>query len=544
MSDTGASGNVQAGVGYGMRNYMVLIIIFWWVGISSAAVFSPSDIEWGAPVSGTLYRGNTLVNGEYTVKAVQFSSPVHGIKNIQGNVVPEVTVYPMVFLGIYKNGALVREIVMNMTSESYIDPDYDIRISVTEFLKRSAREWVHEYYNPWASVSVQTRAKPELEVAIRTDKTSYTSYDDKIISAKIIVTNSGEAFAENVDVNLDTGELRPMGDKLHQYYYKIDKNTVQSFKVSLVVPESANETSYNLSTRVKGYDAKDLEYSASGEAVVTVLPKKDFLVISKAAKDRIYLNDTEVVKITVSNAGLYDIYNISLNDSLNENFELRSDTPLQWHIPVLKPGQEWSKEYSVKPLRASLSGFTIPAAGAKFTVNGRQFSTYSNRATVVVNGPIIILNKMVNKDTVAAGEDIKVTVSINNIGNIATRAEVTDSLPDGASLVSGQISLAPTFLELNTPQGFSYTIRMNKKGKVELPAAVLNYTGVEYRGATRAILGSEKPVITVLGPGDISLSSNPVPADTPEPGPTIVMPGFSGILAVAMLLFAIALRRR
>lgn len=68
-----------------MKRYLAaLIIILWSINLASAASFSPNDIEWAAAVSGTLYKGGTLTNGLYMVKAVELSSPVPGVKDING----------------------------------------------------------------------------------------------------------------------------------------------------------------------------------------------------------------------------------------------------------------------------------------------------------------------------------------------------------------------------------------------------------------------------------------------------------------------------
>jgi len=557
---------------YIMRNFAVLIIILWLINPVSASAFSPNDIEWAPAVSTTLYKGGTLTNGEYMVKALQFSSPVPGIKNIKGDIVPETDVDPSVLLEIYKNGALIKELIMAPQSEAYIDPDYEVKVSATGFTARNAREWVFEYYNPYATIAIQTRAKPKLEITVTTDKTTYTSYSSQVITAKVEVKNNGDAFAKNVDVNLNTGELKLRGgdiSQLRKYYYKIDKGKSESFEVILLVPELIDQRSYDLSANIKGYDAKDLEYRATGSISISVSPKPDYFTISKAVRDRMYLKDTSTVSITVANGGIYDIYNIHVTDNISEDFELKSSTPLQWDIAVLKPGQEWSTTYSIKPLETSLSGFTMPAASAQYTVNNKPYTASSKTTTVVVNGPKIVLNKTVNKPVVNISEDVTVNVSINNVGNIATRAEVKDSLPEGVSLVGGSTSLASTFLELNTPEGFSYIIRMNKEGEIILPPAVADYTGVEYRGTTRSVLSSDRPAITVIDPskipppqseGESQRASVGIAAAAPpdikdptntqesanaqEPSPTPIAPGFNIALAIIVLVFAAACRRR
>lgn len=544
-----------------MRNIVILTIILWWVltGTSTASV-SLSDVDWDVAVSGTLYRGDVLSNGEYTVKATEFSSPVPGIKNMQGNIVQDEDIVPMVRLDIYKKGVFVREIVMGMTSESYIDPDYEVKISVTEFLKRNSREWVYEYYKPWAKVSIQVRAKPKLEVEIITDKDSYVSYDDGVISAKVKIINSGATFIKNVSVNLEIDGLNELnglkfrsGDisQLHKDYYRMDKNTVQSFVVILIVPELTEEKSYSMRANVKGYDLEDVEYNVTDYSYINIGTKQDYLSISKALRDRIYLNDDEIVKITVANGGIYDIYNVSITDSMNENFKLEPNTSLRWYISMLKPGQEWSTTYSTKPLKANLNGFQIPVATARFIVNNRERGVSSGKTTVVVNGPIIVLNKTVNKKVVAIGEDVIVTVTINNVGNIPTKAEVKDSLPGGVRIVSGQMFLNATFLELNTPQRFSYTIRNagNEEMVVSLPVATAHYTDIAYRGTKWSEMNSNELNITFKNIDNTNITNkSSMGGNDPLVSISKIPFGITGIIAIIViiiiLIFAFIYLRR
>ncbi len=547
-----------------LRNLLILIIILCSITLSSAASYSPGDIEWGTPVTGTISKGGTLTNGEFMVKAAQFTSPVPGIKDINGNIVPETDIEPMVFLEVYKSGVLIKEIVMNLQSEAYIDPDYEVKVWASGFTAKNAREWVFEYYNPSATISIQKRAIPKLEVSVTTDKNAYTSYEDNIITAKITVTNSGEARIKNVDFSLDPGELKLRGgdvSQLHQYFNKLEKGSSQSFETILVVPELIDQKSYTMSANAKGFDIKDIEYKASTSVSITVSPKQNYFTVGKAVRDRMYLQNTAMVRITVTNAGMYDAYSIYITDSMSENFELKSNTSLQWFIPVLKPTEWKDFDYSIKPLETNLNGFTLPAASAQFTVNNKPYSASSQTPTIVVNGPKIVLNKTVDKPAANLNEEVTVTVSINNIGNIPTKAEVKDFLPEGASLVSGSTELKSTFLELNTPQTFSYAVRMDREGEIELPSAVANYTNVEYRGTTRSVLSSEKPVITVIDPSKITLTptiqggtpepapqeTTPLPtetpAPTPSPTPTYITPGFEVLLAI-IVIFAAVRRRR
>lgn len=550
-----------------MKSFVVILIfLLWSANLASAADPKPDDPKyWSSAVSATLYKGGTLSNGEYMVKAVQFPSGVPGIKDIKGNIVPETEVDPMVYLEIYKNGVLIKEIIMTQQGGAYIDPDNEAKISATGFLARNAREWVLEFYQPWATVGIQLRAKPKLEVTVITvEKNIYTSNEDLIITARVTVKNNGDGYAKNVEANLDIGDLKLRGGdigQLRQFYYELEAKASQSYDIKLLVPNLIDEKSYSLSAAAKGQDVKELSYNAAGSVSVTVSPKQNYFGITKAVRDRIYLQDTAIVVITISNGGMYDIHDIKVSDNMSEFFELKSHAAFQWNISLLKPGQEWGTQYSIRPLEANQGGFTIPAASATFTVNNKKYSASSKTTTVVVNGPKIIMNKTVSKPVVNISEDVIVTVSINNAGNIGSRFEVKDSFPERTNLVSGMTSME-NYSEPGTVLGFSYIIRMNSEGVFELPAAVANYTDIKYAGTTRAVKNSDRPVITVVDPSKVTPAPTPGetqaqngnpssteegnennPSDTPEPTPPPITPGFDIVLALIVLIFA-AIRRR
>jgi uncharacterized repeat protein (TIGR01451 family) len=288
-----------------------------------------------------------------------------------------------------------------------------------------------------------------------------------------------------------------------------------------------------------------------------------------------YLKDTAIVRITVSNGGDFDLFNIKVTDSLNEHFDLKSNSSMYWEIPLIKSGQDWSTTYTLKPLETNLDGFNIPAVNALFTINNVKYNASSDSSSVIVNGPKIILNKTVDKQTINLSENITIMVSVNNVGNIATRTQIVDYLPENMSLVSGQTSIESILLEVNKPQGFSYIIRPKISGNIELPAAVANYINIEYKGTVHSALSSNRTVITVIDLDKITSSSsninstettpiiNPsdeqipvslpdIPEVTPEKTtenapeftPTPITPFIDMALTVFLLIFAACLRRK
>jgi len=525
-----------------MKEYIILIIIA--LSTNVVAGFNSQDIEWGTNVSGTLYKGNTLTNGEYTINVTDFTSPAQGVQIIesgQKKIVPETKVEPAVHLEIYKNGVFVRDIILTLISSSYTDPDYEIKISATDFLHGNAKEWVMEYYKPWAKISIQKRGIPGFDVTFKfaPEKKDSIFFNGDTFTANVTMKNNGEAIAKNVDVNLDIGPLRLLSDKskLHQAYYDIRKGDSKSFDIMFTVPEMLSEQEFNLTLGEKFYDVKDIEYKNTNYSKITTSPR--LINISKSMKDRIYLKDISIVRIIVTNTGTFDAYNIHINDSLNRKFELKSDSLLEWDIPLLKPGQDWGTTYSVKPLEANIDGFTIPTANVSFLVNNKRYNLSSTENKVIVNGPKIILNKTVNKKTVNMGEFITVNVTIRNAGNIGARIEVKDTLSDNVSLREGVLSIA-NWSEPGSVQGFSYTILMSKEGKIELPSVVSNYTDVEYKGTVRVAISSDRPTITVIDPKKVTPLLTP--ENTPTPEATIVVPGFEGILMVIGMLLVTLIR--
>ncbi|MDL5502973.1 MAG: hypothetical protein QSU88_07140, partial [Candidatus Methanoperedens sp.] len=158
-----------------MKRFVVLSIIILFASSFQVAAFTTDEIEWAPAIEGTLYKGDTLTNAPYMVKAVQFPSPVRGFKNFKGEIIPETSVDPMVYLEVYKDGTFLKEALLTPQSGPDLDPDYEVKISGTGFLLGNSKEWVMEYYKPWAKVAISLRGKPEFDVTVTTEKKSYTS---------------------------------------------------------------------------------------------------------------------------------------------------------------------------------------------------------------------------------------------------------------------------------------------------------------------------------------------------------------------------------
>ncbi len=172
--------------------------------------------------------------------------------------------------------------------------------------------------------------------------------------------------------------------------------------------------------------------STSIPTPIPTTPPQYFLTISKGVKDRMYLQNTAVVSIDIGNHGMYDIHDIHINDRLDQNFELISNTSFQWYIPVLKPGQEWGTTYYIKPLEASLDGFTIPAATAQFTVNGKPFSVSSNAPLIVVSDPSKVKPTLTSTPTPTVTPSVTTTIT-------PTTTQITTPTPPSTSQLEQEV---------------------------------------------------------------------------------------------------------
>lgn len=532
-----------------MRTIIILVIVFSMVDVAMAQSFSSGDIEWADAVTSTLRRGDSLKSGEYTVEAVEFSGPVFGIKDIGGSWVPEREVDPMVILRIYKDDIVVQELGMDTISEAYIDPNYEVKISTTGFPPRNDKIWIYQYYDPWVDVSVQLRGRPNLEVTVETDKSEYNS-EDRDITVKVIVTNKGNAFAKNIDVDLDIGELKLRSGnigQLHQYYSRMDKSGSENFEITFYVPDVVDIKTYKINATVKGYDIEDDKYNATGSTSITVLPRPIHITIDKFVKDNMFLRETATVWITIVNGGTYNIYDIYVNDSMEQHFELIANTSLQWHISLLKPGEEWKKSYIMKPTDVSTDGFTIPGSVVRYTANNKQYAITTRTLGIIVNGPKIILEKRVDNDKTKMGDNVVVFIRVNNVGNVATKVNIKDSLPGGVTLIKGNLSNS-AYIEPNKPREFSYIVKTNTNEEIVLPKATANYTDMERMELIKSGIMSNTVTINTKKVENISVTAIPtisieeIPVEEPQKGvPDII---YKGILLISIVLIIIYLKRR
>jgi hypothetical protein len=106
---------------------------------------------------------------------------------------------------------------------------------------------------------------------------------------------------------------------------------------------------------------------------------------------------------------------------------------------------------------------------------------------------------------------VTVTIVAVNKGSTPSRVNITDTVPDDVTLLTGSTMLEE-YLEANKEMKFSYTIRSNSEGSYTLPAAVADYFELGDTGA-KITTRSQEVLIRIKPP--------PTPMPTPAAEPTI-----------------------
>lgn len=256
--------------------YQVLLITLILCATSiTCSAYDPDDIQWAPEKSSKLHTDSTLTLDEYRVDVVELPSPVEGnvpVGRYEGDVEPDEPVTPFVILNLYKDGQLIKSDITlyggTDETNAYTTSDHELKIKATEFPSSTAKEWVYEYYNPWATISMRKRGIPELTVTVTTDKDSYNSRSYSHFKATIKLENTGDAYAKNLKLNIDTGGLTLKTGTLTHTYQTLEKGEAFEEEITLGIPVSLDEKDFEITATATGYDLKEIEYRGDRKSVV------------------------------------------------------------------------------------------------------------------------------------------------------------------------------------------------------------------------------------------------------------------------------------
>lgn len=204
-------------------------------------------------------------------------------------------------------------------------------------------------------------------------------------------------------------------------------------------------------------------------------PDKPEVLISirKSTVDSMLLKDYTSISLSLTNNGTHDLKNVNITDSLPEGFRLLGNQSLQWVVDI-PAGEMREYRYLVRPQEPSKEGIIFPAATAKFIIKSGVYIIRSNKPTIVVYGPVVVLRKQTDVYEFKPGDSVNVTVLAENTGTAPASIIISDSLPEGTTLVSGRTTYE-VVLEANMKASFNYTLRIDSKQPIKLPPATADY---------------------------------------------------------------------
>jgi uncharacterized repeat protein (TIGR01451 family) len=473
--------------------------------ITASAAFELTQLQWGTGTSGTLKRDGVISYMEYSVKVTSFTAPVESdrYKNI-----PVDPVEAFVGLDILKNGTLLNKTILGR-NEYYISPDGEFKVTAVDFPESTGSEWLYESYDPWVTLELSPRGKPDFDLSENMDD-EYLSSPNTEIVVNVIVNNPGKADMLNVDLEVGT-KLPVLKGNLKFHYDKIPTGGQVSETMTFSTPIVTELTKYDIYTNVSGYDVKDISYNRSLLKTILIVPPTQLIpTLRKSSNAKMYMKDYTLVSLSFQNTLNYDLKNVSISDTIPKGFKLISNNSLKWLVDIPANG-EWTSRYLLKPTEADKDGVIFPDAKAEFTLKNEYYTVQSNKPVTIVYGPNIDLKKQTDVTEITPGDIVTVTIVALNKGSTPSKVSIKDTVPSDVTLLSGNTTL-DEYMEANKEVKFSYTIRSNSKGPFTLPAATADYFELGDRGA-KIVTNSQEISIRIKPP--------PTPVPTPEPAPTI-----------------------
>lgn len=453
------------------------------IGLLAVCIFSvlsmtatAEEIEWVEKQDGAkLYWGNTINVEGYEIKAEDFNED------------------KMVFVSISKDGEKLKtspltaglEFEYNDEIKVYaqnVDPNYEI-------ITKDGKEFKTGKWNPYAELDILVRGKPGFDIDVETKKDTYDSKltGDNRIDVTVNANNDGEAKAENVVLAIDTAGLEVLSGKTKYTYSNLLKGeSVEPITLTLKTPTPWEDTDYIINVTTTCEDIKGKKYEDTGSKTIKVEKKWD-LIVSKSYTNERHIDETVPVSVKVRNAGLCDINDIVLKDSILSNMRLQNDVTLEKTLS-LKAGETAEDVFKYTLIPETSGEYTFPETVATFTLsNGQSKEVKSeNSEKITIYGPHIEITKTIDKQQLNPGDKLTVTVTARNSGNVDASVTVTDTVPQEAKLISGETSFKEV-IGSGSSKTITYIMQMNKEGEIKIPACKASFLDLdEYSGEVKS----------------------------------------------------------
>ncbi|MDW7731889.1 MAG: hypothetical protein SCH66_05610 [Methanolobus sp.] len=191
------------------------------------------------------------------------------------------------------------------------------------------------------------------------------------------------------------------------------------------------------------------------------------IAVEEKRTDEIYMDERAHIEIKIKNLREIPLEHVELISPIPEEFILDPDVDQIWNFPISPYGQKTVK-YSLRALRPG--NYSFSGTQVLVDMDGRTYTKTLNDSQIVVHGPFMNLTKNVSADSVRVGDVLDVNVIVKNEGDRATYVSVSDEIPQGAVLLSGDMS-GSKVLHPSDMLNLSYSVRMDLAGNIVIPSA-------------------------------------------------------------------------
>lgn len=185
-----------------------------------------------------------------------------------------------------------------------------------------------------------------------------------------------------------------------------------------------------------------------------------------------YIDERVYILTEVINLKDIALENIHVNETVPDGFITDPDIEHTYWTSNLRPKEKRSFSYSIRALKPGT--FLIPGMKLSIEHNGVPHSMQTNASEIVIHGPYIDVDKSFIYQNMGNEGVLNVTLQVNNTGDRAAYVQLTDQIPEGCQLISGNLSKSKV-MQPSDIWTLEYSLTVNSKGSIVIPGAKVKF---------------------------------------------------------------------
>lgn len=325
------------------------------------------------------------------------------------------------------------------------------------------------------TIEVYRKGNADISIDANTKKDAYAP--GQIIFYNIFVNGTDTLPLRDVDVNITVIQGSKIFETYSEHLRIISPSNNYTLRKTAIPPATPQGTYMTILANVSGFDYMGIKHFAniSKELVITpYLIMKKSISTTDAILNKSERGQPESISMTIAitNHANSTSPTLTLFDEIPQEFDTDAEgnTP-KWILSV-EPLKTKEITYNIIPKKQG--EYTLPSARIEWIENDEDYAIRSNDVKLAVHAPVIIITK----STEYSENDVKVSVAIENKGDLAADVKVNDTTPDGVELIEGTLSWG----SMVGPGGsgeYSYTIRLGRDKEYTLTPAIASYVDIE-----------------------------------------------------------------